>query len=44
MKYNEDCSIREIAETFNLTEDNVKVKLFRIKGKLYGILCKESMI
>ncbi|MGA2142056.1 MAG: sigma-70 family RNA polymerase sigma factor [Brevinematales bacterium] len=44
MKYNEDCSIKEIAETFNLTEENVKVKLFRTKGKLGRILGKETII
>ena len=44
MKYNEDCSIKEIAESVNLSEDNVKVKLFRTKGKLYQILGKETML
>jgi len=44
MKYNEDYSIKEIAESFKLSEQNVKVKLFRTKGKLYKILGKENIV
>jgi RNA polymerase sigma-70 factor (ECF subfamily) len=44
MKYNEDCSIREIAESFNISEENVKVRLFRTKEKLGRILGKEALL
>ncbi|MCT8341178.1 sigma-70 family RNA polymerase sigma factor [Flavobacteriaceae bacterium TK19130] len=36
--YYEDLSVREIAKIMELTEDNVKVKLFRSRKKLKGIL------
>ncbi len=32
--YNEDKSIKEIAEITGLTESNIKIKLFRIKNKI----------
>ncbi len=44
MKYNENCSIREIAESLRLSEDNVKVRLFRAKEKLGRTLGKEALL
>ncbi len=44
LKYNEDWSIKEIAETFQLSEENVKIRLFRAKEKLSGLLGKEALI
>ncbi|MGC8765335.1 MAG: RNA polymerase sigma factor [Brevinematia bacterium] len=41
MKYNEDLSIKEIAEILKLSEENVKVRLFRAKQKLLSLLGKE---
>jgi RNA polymerase sigma factor (sigma-70 family) len=37
MKYQDDFSIKEIAETFNLTESAVKMRLMRTKEKLKKI-------
>jgi predicted DNA-binding protein YlxM (UPF0122 family) len=34
MKYQDDFSIKEIADTFNLTESAVKMRLKRTKEKL----------
>lgn len=42
LRYNEDLSIKDIAEALNLTEENVKVRLFRVKKKLLNLL-KEDM-
>ncbi len=39
--YREDCSVEEIAEITGLNDSNVKVKLFRVRKKLYGILNKQ---
>ncbi len=36
--YFEEQSIKEIAEITQLTEDNIKVKLFRSRKKLFGLL------
>jgi RNA polymerase sigma factor (sigma-70 family) len=38
LKYMEDLSIKEISETFELSEENVKVKIFRAKEKLHKII------
>jgi len=38
LKYNEDLSIKDIAEAFHLSEENVKVKLFRAKERLLNLL------
>lgn len=37
-KYLEDWSLREIAEILEITENNVKIKLFRAREKLAGII------
>lgn len=45
--YKEECSIGEIAEITGLSESNVKVKLHRIRKKLYDeldVLMKEKLI
>lgn len=45
--YKEECSIGEIAEITGLSESNVKVKLHRIRKKLYddlNVLMKEKLI
>lgn len=45
--YKEECSISEIAEITGLSESNVKVKLHRIRKKLYddlNVLMKEKLI
>ncbi len=39
--YRENCSIEEIAEITGLNNSNVKVRLFRVRKKLYGILNKQ---
>lgn len=36
--YNQDCSIKEIAEIMMLSESNVKIKLFRARKQLWEIL------
>jgi len=36
--YFEDLSIKEISKVVNLSEDNIKVKLFRSRKKLASIL------
>ena len=36
--YFEDLSIKEISEITQLTEDNVKIKLFRSRKKLFNLL------
>jgi RNA polymerase sigma factor (sigma-70 family) len=38
LKYMEDLSIKEIADAFELSEDNIKVKIFRAKEKLQKII------
>jgi RNA polymerase sigma-70 factor (ECF subfamily) len=38
--YYEDASVREIATIVSLSEDNVKVKLYRSRKKLYALLKK----
>ena len=38
LAYFEDHSVREIADIMNITESNVKVKLFRSRKRLTGIL------
>jgi RNA polymerase sigma-70 factor, ECF subfamily len=38
LKYMEDLSIKEIADAFTLTEENVKVKIFRAKEKVHKII------
>lgn len=45
--YKEECSISEIAEITGYSESNVKVKLHRIRKKLFnelGVLMKEKLI
>ena len=39
--YREECSVEEIAEITGLSNSNVKVSLFRVRKKLYGILNKQ---
>jgi len=38
LKYYNDCSVDEIAEITDQTNSNVKIKLFRIRKRLYAIL------
>jgi RNA polymerase sigma-70 factor (ECF subfamily) len=40
MFYYDDARVEEISEVTGLSESNVKVKLFRARKKLYGILEK----
>ena len=39
--YREECSVEEIAEITGLSNSNVKISLFRVRKKLYGILNKQ---
>ena len=41
MKYHDDLSIKEIAEILKISEENVKVRIFRAKDKLSDFLKKE---
>lgn len=38
------CSVKEIASDFNMSESNVKVTLFRLRGELKQILEKEGIV
>lgn len=38
------CSVKEIAADFNMSESNVKVTLFRLRGELKQILEKEGIV
>ncbi|HLP13268.1 MAG TPA: sigma-70 family RNA polymerase sigma factor, partial [Flavobacteriales bacterium] len=38
--YTEDKSVAELARVLDLTSDNVKVKLYRVRKKLYVLMTK----
>ena len=40
MFYSDDLSVRDIAEVTGMTESNVKVKLHRLRAKLYKMMRK----
>lgn len=43
LKYMEDLTIKEISEIAQLSEENVKVRIFRAKEKLVQVLKKEAL-
>lgn len=43
LKYSEGLSVKEISELLNLTEENIKVRIFRGKKKLLDLLLKEGV-